>query len=74
MAEKDWYQFCILVYQRPLWMKCSPMLNTRHMTREDFKQLSKEEQDEIRAKFAAFGEGFLRAVHDMPTPLLWILR
>ena len=46
----------------------------RHITRKIWKNMSKEEQDELKAKMQDLHDKFFRAMKDMPSGMLLIFR
>ena len=70
----DWYQFCVLLVQRPVYTKSHPRRSIRHITRKLWKTMSEEEKQKLKERIEDMHEKFLRAMKDMPGGMLMIFR
>ncbi|KAI0217908.1 putative aarF domain-containing protein kinase 5 [Lamellibrachia satsuma] len=72
LGVEDWYPFCILLVQRPIYTRSHPRRPMKRITRKTWKNMSKEDQEKLKEKMQDMHDKFLRAMKDMPRGMLLI--
>ena len=74
LRAPDWYQFCVLLVQRPVYTKSHPRRSISRITRKLWRTMTEEEKQKLKARIEDMHEKFMRAMKDMPRGMLMIFR
>lgn len=72
--SSDFHIFAIMLVQRPVRVKNKPLLRTKPFSRQEWRNMSKELQDQLKKEFLVIHDRVLQVMKDMPKGLLLIFR
>ncbi|XP_046361231.2 uncharacterized aarF domain-containing protein kinase 5-like isoform X1 [Haliotis rufescens] len=74
LGVEDFHIFAIMLVQRPVRVKNKPLLRTKPFSRQEWRNMSKELQDQLKKEFLVIHDRVLQVMKDMPKGLLLIFR